>query len=207
MFNGSMRTDGRVERGNQTRRAILGRSMQIASVEGLGGLSLGRVAAELNVSKSGVFALFGSMEELQLATVRAAIAVYVEHVVAPSREMPAGVGKLERICRDWLAYSKGRVFEGGCFFFAVTAEFDARGGPIRDLVAKANLDWIQFLETTVKEAVEAGSIVAGTDPSQLAFELIALLEYANLRSLLHRDDAAYDRAAEAISRRLRDLTA
>jgi AcrR family transcriptional regulator len=205
MLNGVMRTDGRVERGNQTRRAILGRSMQIASVEGLGGLSLGRVATELNVSKSGVFALFGSMEELQLATVRAAIAVYVEHVITPSRDLPPGVRKLARICRDWLAYSKGRVFEGGCFFFAVTAEFDARGGPIRDQIATANLDWIRFVETTVGEAIAAGSIVAGTDPAQLAFELIALLEYANLRSLLHGDDAAYDRAGAAIASRLRDV--
>jgi hypothetical protein len=97
-----------------------------------------------------------------------------------------------------------RVFEGGCFFFAVTAEFDARGGPIHDLIAKANRDWIQFLETTVEEAAEAGSVAAGTDAAQLVFEIVALLQYANVRSLLHGDDAAYDRAEAAITHRLRD---
>jgi AcrR family transcriptional regulator len=200
----AQRTDGRVERGNQTRRAILGRSMQIASVEGLAGLSLGRVATELEISKSGVFALFGSMEELQLATVRAAIAVFVEHVVTPSAEMPAGPGRLWGICRDWIAYSRGRVFEGGCFFATVSAEFDARaGGPIRDLVASANRDWLGFLESTAADGIAAGSMRAGTDPAQLAFELNAFLDTANMRSLLHGDDAAYDRAAVAISDRLR----
>jgi len=200
----AQRTDGRVERGNQTRRAILGRSMQIASVEGLAGLSLGRVATELRISKSGVFALFGSMEELQLATVRAAIAVFVEHVVTPSAEQPAGPGRLWRICWDWIGYSRGRVFEGGCFFARVSAEFDARGtGPIRDLVATANRDWVGFLEATAGEAVETGSMRGGTDPAQLAFELNAFLDSANLRSLLHGDDTAYDRAAVAIADRLR----
>lgn len=200
----AQRFDGRVERGNQTRRAILGRSMQIASVEGLAGLSLGRVATELAISKSGVFALFGSMEELQLATVRAATAVFVEHVVTPSAEMPAGPERLGRICRDWIAYSRGRVFEGGCFFARVSAEFDARsGGPIRDLVATKNRDWVGFLETVAGEAIEAGSMRAGTDPAQLAFELSAFLDTANIWSLLHGDDTAYDRAAVAIADRLR----
>jgi AcrR family transcriptional regulator len=200
----AQRTDGRVERGNQTRRAILGRSMQIASVEGLAGLSLGRVATELQISKSGVFALFGSMEELQLATVRAAIAVFVEHVITPSADLPAGPGRLWRICRDWTAYSRGRVFAGGCFFARVSAEFDARsGGPLRDLVVTANRDWIGFLESIAREAVETGAMRAGTDPAQLAFELNAFLDTANLWSLLRGDDAAYERAAVAIGDRLR----
>jgi AcrR family transcriptional regulator len=202
----TQRIDGRVERGNQTRRAILGRCMQIASVEGLAGLSLGRVAGELEISKSGVFALFGSMEELQLATVRAAIAVYVQHVITPSADLPPGPDRLWRICQDWIAYSRDRVFEGGCFFATVSAEFDARGGPIRDLVARANRDWIGFLETTVSEAVAAGSIRAGTDPAQVAFELNALLDSANLRSLLHGDDDAYEKAAVAIQKRLRAVS-
>ena len=96
MFNGSMRTDGRVERGNQTRRAILGRCMQIASVEGLGGLSLGRVAAELNISKSGVFALFGSMEELQLASMLPGLGVGALRGSACSCLQQGGTGDQER---------------------------------------------------------------------------------------------------------------
>ena len=198
----AQRVDGRVERGNQTRRAILGRSMQIASVEGLAGLSLGRVATELEVSKSGVFALFGSIEELQLATVRAARAVFAEHVILPSVDQPAGPERLWRMCRDWIVYSRDRVFAGGCFFATVSAEFSARSGPIHDLVAAADLEWNGYLESVAAEAVESGVMRSGTDPAQLAFELIAFMETANLRSLMHGDDAAYDRAATSIRDRL-----
>ncbi|WP_309054327.1 TetR/AcrR family transcriptional regulator, partial [Streptomyces sp.] len=103
------RTDGRVERGNQTRRLVLGRTMDIASVEGLEGLSLGRIATELKLSKSGVFALFGSKEELQLATVRAAAAVFAERVVKPLADVPPGARRVRELCRAWLAYSSERV--------------------------------------------------------------------------------------------------
>jgi hypothetical protein len=141
---------------------------------------------------------------LQLATVRAAIAVFVEHVITPSADMPAGPGRLWRICRDWIAYSRGRVFEGGCFFATVSAEFDARSaGPVRDLVVTANRDWNGLLVGIASEAIERGSMRAGTDPAQLAFELNAFLDTANMRSLLHGSDAAYDRAAAAIGDRLR----
>src|SRR5215211_583351 len=97
--------DGRVERGNQTRRTVLDRTMGIASVDGLEGLSLGKIAADLGLSKSGVFALFGSKEDLQLATVRAAVDVFVEQVVRPMREDPAGLAKVWRVCELWLDYS------------------------------------------------------------------------------------------------------
>lgn len=87
-------SDGRVARGNQTRQLILGRAVEIASVEGLAALSMGQLASELNLSKSGVFALFGSKEDLQLATIRAAITVYLEHVVQPARDLPPGIGRI-----------------------------------------------------------------------------------------------------------------
>ncbi|MER6995573.1 TetR/AcrR family transcriptional regulator [Streptomyces sp. NPDC000410] len=203
MTDSATRTDGRVERGNRTRRLVLGRTMNIASVEGLEGLSLGRIATELNLSKSGVFALFGSKEELQLATVRAAIAVYAEHIVAPVRGLAPGPGRVWALCENWLRYSADRVFEGGCFFHGVSAEFDARTGPVHDAIARARQDWVAFVRRTLEEAREARGLVPDVDVPQLTFEIIALLEAANAASVLHNDSSAYGRAATGILRRLR----
>ncbi|MFC8916527.1 TetR/AcrR family transcriptional regulator [Streptomyces sp. NPDC057116] len=195
--------DGRVERGNQTRRLILGRTVDIASVEGLEGLSLGRIATELKLSKSGVFALFGSKEELQLATVRAAVAVYVEQVITPVRDLPPGPGRVWALCDNWLRYSRERVFAGGCFFYGVSAEYDARTGPVRDAIAKARRDWVAYVERTLDKARAAGGFAPGLDVGQVAFEIIALMEAANAQSVLHGDDTPYGMAAKGILNRLR----
>ncbi|MFD8071994.1 TetR/AcrR family transcriptional regulator [Streptomyces sp. NPDC059718] len=197
------RTDGRVERGNQTRRMVLDRTMAIASVEGLEGLSLGRLATELGLSKSGVFALFGSKEELQLATVRAAREVYIRQVVEPSRQLPAGLARVWRLCESWLDYSRRRVFPGGCFLLAVSAEYDARSGPVHDVVAQARLEWTTYVEITLEKARRTGQLRADADIPLLAFELVALLDTGNLQSVLFDDVAAYTRAGTAILNRLR----
>ncbi|TDC74342.1 TetR/AcrR family transcriptional regulator [Streptomyces hainanensis] len=197
------RTDGRVERGNQTRRLVLGRTMDIASVEGLEGLSIGRIATELGLSKSGVFALFGSKEELQLATVRAARAVFADRVARPAAAVPPGVGRIWRLCAAYLEYSRTRVFSGGCFFTTVAAEFGARSGPVRDAVAAARVEWCDHVTGIVEEARVAGALRADTNADQLAFEFMALLEMANADSALHRDDRSYDRAAAGVEARLR----
>ncbi|WP_062217681.1 TetR/AcrR family transcriptional regulator [Streptomyces sp. NBRC 109706] len=196
------RIDGRVERGNQSRRLVLGRTMEIASVEGLGALSIGRIATELGLSKSGVFALFGSKEELQLATVRAAKAVFVAQVARPADDEPPGTGRVWRVCRSYLAYSRDRVFPGGCFFTTVSAEFSARSGAVRDAVAEARGEWIDFLRGLLEEARRVGQLVGTCDVPQLAFELVALMEMANADSALHADDDGYQRAAVAIRARL-----
>ncbi|GLZ75431.1 TetR family transcriptional regulator [Actinorhabdospora filicis] len=192
--------DGRVERGNQTRRLVMRRAADIASVEGLDGLTIGRLATELSLSKSGVFALFGSKEELQLATVRAARRIFLDHVAFPALDVPGGRERLLALCRNWLAYSRERVFPGGCFFFAVAAEFDSRPGPVRDAIVAARLEWVAYIEDGVRAATEAGELPAGTDPGQVAFELIALMEGANGESLLSASPLAYERAERAIAR-------
>ncbi|MFC5054456.1 TetR/AcrR family transcriptional regulator [Saccharothrix xinjiangensis] len=191
-----MKVDGRVERGEQTRRQILRRAAEIASVEGLEGLSIGRLATELEVSKSGVFAHFGSKEELQLSTVRAAAAIFVRQVVEPALAVPPGPGRLELLLDGWLAYSEGRTFPGGCFFYAVQAEFDARPGRVRDQVAELGARWHELVRDT------AAAVPGVPDPDQLAFELVAFLELANARSVLHDDPRAYDRARAAVRSRL-----
>ncbi|MFF9065791.1 TetR/AcrR family transcriptional regulator [Streptomyces sp. NPDC014891] len=203
MSDTGTKTDGRVERGNQTRRLVLGRTMDIASVEGLDGLSLGRIATELRLSKSGVFALFGSKEELQLATIRAAAAVFAENVVVPLRDVPPGARRVRALCRNWLTYSSERVFSGGCFFYAVSAEFDARTGPVHDAVARARHDWTAYVEQSLTEARAAGDFDADLDVEQSAFEVIALMEAANAQSVLFGEKRAYERAEQGITARLR----
>ncbi|MFI8100413.1 TetR/AcrR family transcriptional regulator [Streptomyces sp. NPDC086023] len=200
-------TDGRVERGNQTRRLVLDRTMRTASVDGLEGLSLGKLATELGLSKSGVFALFGSKEDLQLATVRAAVELFTDQVIRPLRDEPQGVRRAWRLCELWLEYSDRRVFPGGCFFHSVSAEFDARPGAVHDEIAKTRGDWRRYVEGTLDRARLAGGFDADLDVPQLAFEIIALMEMANAESVLHDDPSAYGRAARGILSRLRAAAA
>ncbi|GAA1895327.1 TetR/AcrR family transcriptional regulator [Streptomyces durmitorensis] len=195
--------DGRVERGNQTRRLVLRRTVDIASVEGLDALSVGRIATELKLSKSGVFALFGSKEELQLATVRAAGRIFLGNVVEPAHQSPPGLGRVWQLCARWLDYSEQRIFPGGCFFYGVIAEFDAREGAVHDALVRANHDWTGQVERCLTEARDTGELRPDADVPQLAFEFIALMETANAHSVLHDEPDAYRRAAIAITARLR----
>jgi AcrR family transcriptional regulator len=189
-------------RDDRTRNAILRRAADIASKDGLEGLSIGRLATDLGVSKSGLFGHFGSKEELQLSTIRTAASVYLDEVVQPALAVPPGLGRVWRLCDNWLSYSQRRVFPGGCFFFTVAAEFDARPGRVRDAVAAASLEWNRLLTRTIDDARRRGELAEDTECDQLAFELIAFLETANAVSLLHDDSVAYQRARTAVRRRL-----
>ncbi|WP_410596691.1 TetR/AcrR family transcriptional regulator [Amycolatopsis sp. lyj-23] len=195
-----MPVDGRVARGDATRRLVLRRAVDVASVDGLAGLSLGRLATELELSKSGVFALFGSKEELQLATIEAALAIFRSHVVTPAAAVPPGRPRLRAVCEKWLDYSERRIFPGGCFFFNVGAEFDARPGRVHDAVASASGAFAGFIRETAREAVAMGHVDA--DPEVLAFELHALGRAANADAVLHGGTQAYALARRAIHARL-----
>ena len=184
-------------RDDRQRQTILRRAADLASRDGLDGLTIGRLATDLGVSKSGLFGYFGSKEELQLATIRTATDVYLAEVVRPALAVPAGVERVRLLCEKWLSYSERRVFPGGCFFFAVTAEFDARPGRVRDALVTASRQWQQLVAGTVAEAGELTG-----DPDQLAFELISYLETANAMAILHDDPAPYARARAAIDRSL-----
>ncbi|HWO64099.1 MAG TPA: TetR/AcrR family transcriptional regulator [Umezawaea sp.] len=188
--------DGRLERGEQTRRLILRRAADIASVEGLEGLSIGRLSTELEISKSGVFAHFGSKEELQLATIGAARKVFTTEVVEPAFRQPAGLPRLRALCEGWLAYSERRTFPGGCFFAAVQPEFSSRPGRVHDAVAEAGTRWTDL----IRDQAEKSDLEA--DPAQVAFEVIAFMEAANVQAILHNTPGAYDRARTAILARL-----
>jgi AcrR family transcriptional regulator len=189
--------------GERTRQAILEAAVHIASEEGLEGLTIGRLAAELSMSKSGLFAHFGSKEELQLATVEAAREVFVREVIGPAFKSEKGLARLWRLCEVWLGYVKGEVFRGGCFFTAAAAEFDGRPGAVRDRVAEIMREWLATLRRSVSEAQAAGQLGPEADPTQLAFELNALEMGANWAFQLHGDRQAFTRAREAILERLR----
>ncbi len=194
--------DGRRLRGDRTRRAILAKAVDIASVEGLEGLSIGRLAAELGVSKSGLFAHFGSKLELQLETVQAASELFEEHVWQPVADADPGVVQLVALMEAWLHYFREPVFSGGCFFSNAYHEFDARPGPVRDAIVVQKRRWMDALVYHANVAAKRGQLKAGTDPEQLAFELDAVGSLANSLWQLERDEKAFGRAQTAIRTRL-----
>lgn len=157
------------------------RAAEIASVEGLEGVTIGRLAVELGMSKSGVFSHFGAKEELQIATVHAAAEIFTHEVVV------AG-GTLLDLCERWLDYSKRRVFPGGCFFVVTRSEFAARPGRVRDALMLFNLRWMSLLERLTRDA-------------QAAFEVDALLAAADRFAVLYDDASAYERVRLALRAR------
>jgi AcrR family transcriptional regulator len=196
-------SDGRKVKGDRTRRAILTAAVNIASVEGLEGLTIGRLATELEMSKSGLFAHFGSKEELQISTVRAAAAIFGHRVVVPAEEQfEPGIARLHAMLDLWLDYMEHGIFAGGCFFAAATIEMDGRPGPVRDAVALQMTRWAQTLADYARAAIERGELRADTDPEQLAFELDALGVAVNSGWQLHQDDRVFERGHRAIRRRL-----
>ena len=195
-------TDGRRLRGDASRRAVMRIAVDQASVEGLEGLSIGSLAAAASMSKGGIATLFGSKEQLQLATVAAASDIFIASVITPALEVKGGRARLSALLDGWLRYSESRVFAGGCFFFAASAELGSKPGPVRDAVARALRDWHEFLRRTILRAVERGELDEGTDAAQLAFEITSLLDGANAQSRLFDSAEPYARARTALAAHL-----
>ena len=162
--------------------------MQLASEEGLDGLSIGRLAGDLGVSKSGLIAHFGSKEELQLATVDAAREIFIEQVIWGSRA-DSGIGRLLVLTNAWLEYMESEVFRGGCFFAAASHEWDSRPGPVRDRIASMMGEWLLALEATIQDAQDSGELSTDLESNQLAFEINSLGLGANWAFQLYRDQA------------------
>jgi AcrR family transcriptional regulator len=179
-----------------TREAILERAVDLASTDGLEGLTIGRLATDMGLSKSGLFGHFGSKEELQLATVEHAARRFVSQVVEPVyRATPEGPERLRTLVNRYLDHMADEVFPGGCFWAAASAEFDGRPGPVRDAVKNGTAAWLSELE---RQAEAAGA----EDPRQLAFELHSLAAGANQRFQLFGDRDAFDQARRGIERLL-----
>ncbi|MBB5630358.1 TetR/AcrR family transcriptional regulator [Sphaerisporangium krabiense] len=195
--------DGRRLRGQRSREAILERAVALASVDGLGGLTLARLAEAAGVSKSGFFAHWRDKEQLQLDCVAWARRLWEERVIAPTATAPKGLRRLFALHESRLAFYSDGVLPGGCFFFVAQVEFDDRPGPVRDAVAAAMGDWLGYLERRVKDAVDLGELTA--DPAQLAYEIEALGEATVTHARMRSGDAAYRRARTAVLDRLRAL--
>jgi AcrR family transcriptional regulator len=169
----------------------------MASREGLEGLTIGSLATELEVHKSSVFALFGSKEELQLATLAAARAILIDQVVAPALASEEGLPRLLAIGEAWCDYLLSEVFAGGCFLCAASAEMDGRPGPVRDAVAAVMCEWIAVLSANIKAAIAAEDVRADIDPAAMAFRLNALGMAANWQRQLLEDPAGIEHARAA----------
>jgi AcrR family transcriptional regulator len=170
-----------------TRATVTDAAVDRASVEGLEGLTIGRLAGEMEMRKSSVFSLFGSKQELQLATLEAAIQQFRDEVWGPVADEQPGIARLLALCDSWLAYHEREVLPGGCFLTTATIEFDARPGPLRDAVAGSIDHWLGVLEREVALAVDAGELPADTEPADVAFQLNALAAAASYGFQLSRD--------------------
>jgi AcrR family transcriptional regulator len=185
-----------------TRQRILDRSLAIASVEGLEGLTIGRLASELGMSKAGLLGHFGTKESLQLAVVDTAAEMFAREVPQRARDTPSGLPRLRAVCEAWVSYLERNVLPGGCFFTAAAAEFDGRSGPVRDAIAGMNALWQRDLRIHIRRAVSAGELPSDTDPDQLVYELVGIILGLNHFLQLSHDRSAPTRARRALNRLL-----
>ncbi len=191
--------------GESTRNRIVIFAMNLASREGLESLSIGDLAKELNMSKSGLFAHFGSKEELQLATIEAAEKVFGHAVIEPAFESPEGLPRLRACLENYVRYLEDCVFPGGCFFSAAAAEYDDRPGRIRDRIAVSMRKWSEMLLEQAKAARMQDQLKPDVDEDQLIFELKAYTHEANFNRRLLDDGTALGQALKAIQSRLDDV--
>jgi len=190
--------------GERRRRAILAAARDVGTAEGLEGLSIGRLAAEVGMSKSGVAAHFGSKRDLQLLAVESAAEGYERNVIAPPREAEPGIARVQAMMEAWIDYIEGIEYRGGCFFASAGAEFAARPGPVRDHVAAHTSTWIRALEREIRTARRLAELAPDTDERLLAFQLHALVQEANLRQTLLDDEGAFDDARALLAATLAD---
>jgi AcrR family transcriptional regulator len=189
--------------GERSRAQIVELAAELATIEGLEGLSIGRLAEATGIAKSSVHALFGSKEDLQLATIEAARASFIKEVVTPAlAATEAGRERLLALCEGYLSYVERRIFPGGCFFVAASAEVGARPGRVHDEVARVQQQWRDLLLREAETAVDKRELPSGSDPAQVAFELGVILAGTNIVSVLHDDSLAVRRARDAVSSRL-----
>jgi AcrR family transcriptional regulator len=175
----------------ETRSEVTQAAVERASVEGLEGLTIGRLADEARMRKSSVFSLFGSKQELQLAALEGAVEQFTAEVWGPVAGERPGLPRLLALCDRWLAYHERGAMPGGCFLTTATVEYDARPGPLRDAVARTMQRWFGVLEREVATAIEAGDLPADTNERDVAFQLNALAAAASYGFQLSRDPEVF----------------
>jgi AcrR family transcriptional regulator len=188
--------------GERARAAILRAAASLATVDGLEGLSIGNLAAAIGMSKSGLYAHFGSKQELQLATVDEAERIFDEEVVQPALAARPGLAQLAAVCEAFFGYLLDRTFPGGCFFAATAMEMGPRTGPVKERVAAIQSGFAEMLRGFAATAIDQHELPAGEDPSRLAFELHAILLAADAKFVLFDDPAVLDLARQVVDQRL-----
>ena len=182
-------------KGETTRTAILDRAAALARTVGVEGLTIGRLADELSLSKSGLFAHFGSKEALQVAVIEHARELFVARVVAPGLKAARGEPRLRALVDRWFAWGTD---DGGCIFMALSAELDDRPGPARDAIAAALRDWLDHLATAARIAIDEGHFKKDVDPGQVAFELYGIMAATHAAYRLVGDPKVGSRTRRAL---------
>ena len=185
--NGSVTGEQPASKGQSSRAAILLASAKLATTKGLDGLSIGDLAAEVGMSKSGLYAHFKSKEELELATIETAAAIFDSEVLQPVTRAPAGIARLKSLTNSFLSHLERRVFPGGCFFAAVAAELDTRPGPARDRVVEVLNSWLSLLRQCILDAQSLGEIDPHAQVDQVVFEIQAMLLAGNFLFVMTND--------------------
>ena len=188
--------------GARSRQAILRAAANLATIDGLEGISIGNLAEHIGMSKSGLYAHFRSKEQLQLETVETALGIFNAEVVDPTTGIDDPRERLRVLYGRFLDHIAQRIFPGGCFFASVEAEFDTHPGPVKDKIAAIQQQWTAGVEELIRAAQATGALPASEDAAQLAFELDAYGLMGNTSFVLHDDPAYLERAREAINRRL-----
>jgi AcrR family transcriptional regulator len=188
--------------GERTRATILRRAAELATVSGLDGLTIGELAASLRMSKSGVYAHFGSKEELQLATVEEARRIFDVEVFEPAAGAEAGVPRLLRLSDAFFTHLQGRTLPGGCFFAGAALEMGSRPGPVKEGILRFQEELVDTITTNVRVAKERGELSRDEDERTLAFEVNSILIGANTSFVLRGDPTVLQTARAVIARRL-----
>jgi len=191
------RTDG-----ERTREAILREAVSLATLDGLEGLSIGNLAGALDMSKSGVYAHFGSKQDLQLATVDEAGRVFRAEVIEPALAAPPGLAQVVAVCDAFFDHLMRRTFPGGCFFASAVLEMGTRPGPVKEQIAAFQAEFAALIRTFIVTALERQELPADEDPDALTFELNGIILAANTSFVLREEPAALDMARTIVRRRL-----
>jgi AcrR family transcriptional regulator len=188
--------------GERTRGAILRAAASLATIDGLEGLSIGNLAAATGMSKSGLYAHFGSKQELQLATVQEAERIFAEEVAQPALAAPPGLAQLAAVCEAFFGYLQRRTFPGGCFFAAAALEMGTRPGPVKERVAAFQSGFAALVRQFAVTAIEQHELPAREDPDRLAFELHGIMLAADTSFVLHDDPTVLNLARQIVRQRL-----
>ena len=199
---GSVRQRRQRSDGERTRRSILRAAASMATVDGLEGLSIGNLAAAIGMSKSGLYAHFGSKQELQLATVEEAGRIFAEEVVQPALAASPGLAQLVAVCEAFFDHLKRRTFPGGCFMASAALEMGTRPGPVKELVAAFQAQFVGLIRGFAAVAIDQHELPATDDPDRLAFELNGIILAADATFVLHDDPGVLDLARQVVHQRL-----